>query len=176
MSKILGVAGGVLMVLLGIFCVMTPIETYGMVSWLIAFAMVADGISKIALFLEYQRAGEHDVWALVGGILSIVFGIVLAGSLAMRVAVDVFVAYVASFWVLFAGCVRIVRSFRMRNVQRTLDARLGSNWELALVVGILMVMLGLFCVANPTIVMVALGWQVGFAVIACGIGLISATV
>lgn len=175
MSRALGIIFGVLTVVLGIYCFMTPIETYGVVSWFIAFAMIADGISKIMLWNDFKKVGVTDTWALVGGILSVVLGIVLCGSFVARVTMDVFIAYVVSCWILFAGCVRIARSFAMRDVHKTLNTTLGSNWSLALVVGILLVVLGIFCVANPTIVMVALGWQIGLALVFGGIGLITAT-
>ena len=38
-----------------------------------------------------------------------------------------------------------------------------------------MTIIGVFCIANPTIVMVALGWQIGFSLIAGGLALITAT-
>jgi uncharacterized membrane protein HdeD (DUF308 family) len=175
MSKILGIIVGVLTAALGVWCLFTPLETYGILSWLLAFSMIADGISKIALYSDYQKVGVSDTWALVGGILSVALGIVLAGSLGMRLAVDVLIAYIVSFWILFGGCVRIMRSFKMRNVHKKLDSKLGENWGLALVVGILMVVLGILCFANPTIVMFAIGWQIGFAMIVGGVALITAT-
>lgn len=177
MSRVVGIVIGALTIVLGIYCLFTPVETYGVVSWFIAFAMIADGISKIMLWNDYRKLGESDTWALVGGILSIVLGIVLASSLFARVAVDVFIAYFVSCWLLFAGCVRIGRSFKMRKIRRTIDSQvLGANWGLAFVAGVAMVVLGILCVFNPIIVVVALGWQIGIALIVGGVGLLTATV
>ena len=174
-SRILGVIAGVLIVMLGVSCFFTPIATFGITGWLIALGLIADGASKIVLWNDYRKTGVSDTLALVGGILSIVFGIVMVGSIAARAAVDVFVAVLVSVWLLFAGCVRIARSFKMRKVQTTIDAMLGTRWTLALVTGIIMVVVGIFCVANPIIVMVAIGWQIGFSMVMGGIGLITAT-
>lgn len=176
MSRILGIVFGVLIVITGVYSLMTPIQTYGVVGWLIAFAMIADGIGKVMVWFDYRKLGVTDVWALVGGILSVVLGCALAGSQVARAAVDIFVAYIVGGWLLVGGVVRIARSFSMRKVHNTLDtAVLGTNWDLALCIGILMVILGIFCLANPLIVMVALGWQVGIALIMGGVGLITAT-
>lgn len=175
-GRILGIVSGVLIIVLGIYCIFTPIETYGVVGWIIACAMIADGASKIVLWNELRKSGVADVWALVGGILSCVLGVVLACSQAAMVAVDIFIAYLVGAWVLFAGCVRIARSFAMRNMRVEVNgAVLGTNWDLALIAGILMVVLGIFCLANPMLVMIALGWQIGFALIFGGAGLITAT-
>ncbi|MBR3327826.1 MAG: DUF308 domain-containing protein [Atopobiaceae bacterium] len=176
-TRTLGIVCGVLTILIGLSCIFTPIATYGIVGWIIAVAMVADGASKILLWNDYRKMGVSDVWALVGGIISVVLGLVLLGSQAAQVAVDVLVAYVVAGWVLAAGCVRIVRSFSMRNVSKITGSKvLGTNWDLMLAVGILMVMLGIFCLANPLLVMITIGWQIGFALVMGGVGLITTSV
>lgn len=176
-TRIVGIVCGVLAILVGLYCVFTPISTYGVVGWIIAVAMVADGVSKILLWNDYRKMGVSDVWALVGGIISVVLGLALVGSQAAQVVVDVLIAYMVAGWVLAAGCVRIARSFTMRNVSKVYGTKmLGTNWDLMLAVGILMVILGLFCLANPLLVMVAIGWQIGFALVMGGVGLITASV
>lgn len=176
MSKALGIIFGVLIIMLGIWCMMTPIETYGIIGWLIMFALIADGIGKISVWNDLRKSGSSDVLALVGGILSIILGVILACNLLARATVDIFAAYVIAFWALFSGCVRIGRAFQMRGGKQVLNAQLGSSWGVALVVGVLMVLIGGFCLFNPIIIMITIGWQIGFALIAGGVCLISATV
>ncbi len=166
---------GILTVILGVWCLFTPIDTFGVVGWLIAFSLFADGIGMIMVWNEYRKIGVSDVLALVSGILSLVLGIVLSCSIAARIAVDIFFAYIMAFWILVGGIACIARSFKMRDVHKKLDTVLGSNWGLALAMGILLAIVGVFCIANPAIVMVALGWQIGFALIAGGAALITAT-
>ncbi len=175
-GRIAGIVCGALIVILGVYCLITPIQTYAIVGWMLAFAMIADGVCKVMVWNELRKAKISDVWALVGGVLSCVLGVVLVCSQMAMVVVDIFVAYLVGAWVLFSGCVRIGRSFALRNVSKGRDGTvLASNWDLALIVGILMVVLGIFCLANPVLVMLALGWQIGFSLIAGGIGLITAT-
>lgn len=175
-SRILGVVFGVLIILVGVYSMLTPIQTFGVVGWLIVAALITDGVGKVLIWNDSRRLGLRDTWALVGGIASVILGIAVACSQLAMAAVDLFVAYLVGAWVLLGGCMRIARSFAMRDVYRATGGRLlGSNWDLALILGILMVLLGVFCLANPVFVMVALGWQVGFALIIGGVGLITAT-
>lgn len=176
LSRVLGVIAGVLIVILGVSCFFLPLETYGITGWLITFALIFDGIAKVMVWNECRKIGVKDTWALIGGVLSIALGLVMLFSIAARIAVDIFIAYVVAFWLLFAGVVRIVQSFQMRKADKELGTLLGSNWNLAFIVGIAMVVLGIFCVANPVIVMVTAAWGIGFALIAGGVGLITATV
>lgn len=175
MSRAFGIIIGILTVILGVWCLLTPIDTFGVVGWLITLSLVADGMGKVMVWIDYRKIGVSDTLALVSGILSLALGVVLVCSMTARIAVDVFVAYVMAFWILLGGLVRIARSFRMRDIRRTLGTFLGSNWALSLATGILMTVIGAFCIANPAIVMVALGWQIGFALVAGGIALITAT-
>lgn len=176
MSRILGIIVGVLIIILGVYCLFTPVITFGVVGWFIAIAMIADGISKLMLWNDFRKTGASDVWALISGVLSVALGIVLACSNLAQVALDVFVAYVVSLWVLVSGIARIARSFQMRKAHKALDTQiLGSNWDVVLITGILLVVLGILCLFNPIIVMITLGWQIGFAMIVGGIGLIAVT-
>lgn len=176
MSRSCGIIAGVLIILMGVLCLITPIVSYGVVSWMVAIALLADGVGKIVLYNDLKKAEVTDVWALVGGIASLLFAIMLVFSGIARVAVDVMVAYIASIWLILAGCVRIARSFRMRDVQKVLrNQEFGANWDLALVAGIVMVVLGILCLANPVIVMMTIGLQIGFSLVVGGAGLITAT-
>ena len=173
LSRVLGIIVGVLIVILGISCFFTPIETFGITGWLITFALLIDGITKVLVWNDGRRVGVKDNWVLIGGILSIVLGVVMLGSVAARVAVDAFVAYLLGFWLFVDGILRIVQSFQMRKAQKTLGGVLGSNWTLAFVSGIIMTVLGIFCVANPVIMMIYVGWGIGFSFIVGGLGLIT---
>jgi len=176
MSRSCGIIAGVLIILLGVMCMFTPIVSYGVVGWMVALALLADGVSKILLYNDLKKAEVTDIWALVGGICSVLLSVMLVSSSVARVAVDVMVANMASIWLMISGCVRIARSFQMRRVQKALRTQsFGSNWDLALIVGIIMVVLGIFGLANPVIVMVTLGLQIGFALVVGGAGLITAT-
>ena len=174
LSRVLGIIVGVLIVILGISCFLTPIDTFGITGWLITFALVIDGVTKVLMWNDGRKIGVKDTWLLIGGILSIVLGIIMMGSVAARVAVDIFVAYLLGIWLFAGGIVRIVRSFQMRKVQKTLGGALGSNWDVAFIAGVVMTVLGIFCVANPVIMMVAVGWGIGFSFVIEGIGLITA--
>lgn len=176
LSRILGILVGVFLIITGILSLFTPLRSYGMVGWLIAIALIFDGVAKVMVWNDYRKIGISDTWALVGGVVSALVGLLLVCSVSGRLAADVIIAYAIALWILFAGIVRIARSITMRDINKNLGGMLGSNWSLALIVGGIMVVLGIFCMIYPGIVMVAIGWWIGFALIVGGAGLITATV
>lgn len=171
--RILDIILGVLVVALGIWCVMTPVETFGTIGWIAGFAMLFEGIGKVIAYFECKKEGTQDTFMLVGGILSALLGVVLLASMGMRWAYDLFIAYIVACWVIVAGVTNIVRSFGLRDARYNAgNLVVGGSWGWVLALGILLVILGIWGFFNPLMVMVALGWQIGFAVIAGGVNLI----
>ena len=74
---------GVLLVIGGIYCLVTPVETFGVLGWLIGLAMLVEGVSSALTWNERRKFGFADGWTLVGALASIVLGVVVLGSLAV---------------------------------------------------------------------------------------------
>lgn len=175
LSRVLGVIGGILVIIMGVICFLTPIKTYGITGWLLIFSMIADGLVHIVMWSDYRKAGVNDTWLLIGGILSIVLGLVLTCSIVGRLAVDMFIAYVVAIWIVFGGCARVMGALSMRKAGRErvgYGTVLGHSWVAAFIIGVLMVVLGIFFLFNPVILMITIGWQIALAMVAAGIDLI----
>lgn len=178
LSRVLGVIGGILVTIMGVVCFLTPLRTYGITGWLLIVSMIADGLVNIAVWNDYRKAGVSDMWALIGGILSVVLGLVLACSVIGRLAADMFLAYVVAIWIIFGGCTRVMRALAMRKAGKErveFGSVLGHSWVFTLIMGIVLVALGIFFLANPVILMITIGWQIALAMVAAGIGLIVMT-
>jgi uncharacterized membrane protein HdeD (DUF308 family) len=109
--KIVSVILGILMIASGIYCLATPGITFLAVGWIIGFNMIADAIGNIITWKDRKDEGMADGWTLAGAIVSLIFGIVLLGSNAMQLSVDLFVAYMAAIWLIVIGILQIVRIF-----------------------------------------------------------------
>lgn len=175
-SRICGIAAGVVAVALGAYCLSAPAPANALLVWAAVVVLIAEGIAKLLLWREFRKLGVRDVWALVGGVASVLLGMALAGNAGTRATLGVFAATMVSSWTLCAGCVLIARSFVMRGTTLIPGAQiLGPHWDLALVVGMAMVFLGIVCLANPVVAIVTIARQVGISLMAGGVGLISAT-
>ena len=86
--KIVSVIFGILMIASGIYCLATPGITFLAVGWIIGFNMIADAIGNIITWKDRKDEGMADGWTLAGAIVSLIFGIVLLGSNAMQLSVD----------------------------------------------------------------------------------------
>lgn len=175
-SRIVGIVLGALMVVAGVSCFAEPVRAYGAFGWLAALAVLVDGIGKMLLHLDERRADVTDVYTLAGGVASVVFAAILLTNQMAMDAAEVGVAYAVGVWAVIAGSVRIVRSFRLRYLQRVLDVHVvGSNWDVALLTGLALVVVGLFGMANPALGMLTITWEVGLVLLVAGASLITAT-
>lgn len=115
-----------------------------------------------------------DGWTLAGAIVSLIFGIVLLGSNAMQLSVDLFVAYMAAIWLIVIGILRLIRSSRLHQFHKTFDTKvIAKRWWVVMLNGILLIVLGILSIMNPSITAFAIGTMMGLNVLFASINLIS---
>lgn len=171
--KVLSIILGVLLIVGGVYCILTPIATYDALSWLIGAAMVVEGIGGIFTWNARRKCGLADGWTLAGSIVSLVLGIFLLGSFVLHFAVDLFIAYLIAAWLVIGGIARIFAAFQIRKFQEEEGPEaVPANWVGVLIIGILVVILGILCFFNPLSIMVGVGFMLGVAVIFVGVDLI----
>lgn len=172
--KILSVILGILMIGSGIYCLCTPGLTFLAVGWIIGFNMLADAVGNILTWRGRKEIGLADGWTLAGAIVSLVFSIVLLGSTAMQLSVDLFVAYMAALWLTVIGILRLVRSLKLRRFHKALNTQIiAKRWWVVTINGLLLLAVGILGLMNPTATMIALGTMMGLHIAMAGINLIS---
>lgn len=161
---------GVLLVISGIYCIMTPVAAYSALGWVIGASMIIEGVGSVILWNRFRKMGLANGWTLAEAILAIVLGVFLVGSYMLQAAVDLFIAYLIAIWLVFSGITRIVVAIAVRNGQGKEAAR---GWILQVVLGVLVVICGVLCIFNPLSIMAGVGLMLGISVILVGVGLIA---
>ena len=171
--KVLSIIFGIVSVIIGVYCLFTPVQAYAVIGWIIGIAMLVEGIGSVATWNARRQAGFADGWTLAGAIISIVLGIFLLCSYFAQWAIDVFIAYLIAAWLVVGGITRIVAAFNLRKYNETMGAdAIGVNWGVLLALGILVTILGVLCLFNPLSVMMGVGFMIGISIICVGVDLI----
>ena len=175
--KTLSVILGILMILAGITCFFTPIETSSVIPFIFGLAMVIDGIGRIIAWFSIREYAPQSGWVLASSIISLVFGLMLTTSPMLQVSVGVFVVLMTGWWILALGVIRIVHAFHLLKLKRESDGfgfgeMLGSNWWIALILGALLTIFGIIVILNPMLGLGVIGVLVGCSVITAGVNLI----
>jgi uncharacterized membrane protein HdeD (DUF308 family) len=175
--KTLFVILGILMILAGITCFFTPVETSSAIPFIFGLAMVIDGIGRIIAWFSIREYAPQSGWVLASSIISLVFGLMLVTSPMLQLSVGVFVVLLTGWWILALGIIRIVHAFHLLKIKRespdfVFGEMVGSNWWVALILGLLLGVLGVIVILNPLLGLGVIGVVVGCGMITAGINLI----
>ena len=177
MRKTMSVILGVLMIAAGIYCFFAPVETSTIIPFVLGIAMIVDGIGRIVTWFDIRDVMRQSAWVLVSAIVSLIFGLLLAFSPVLQMSVGVSVILLTGWWILALGIIRIVHAFHLLRIKRESDGfglggMIGSDWWIALILGILLVIFGIIVIINPFLGLGVIGVLVGCSIITAGINLI----
>lgn len=173
-SRVITIILGIAMICMGVYCLFTPAMTYLSVGYIVGFNMVLDAIGGIVTWSDRRDKGAADGWTLTGAIISLIFGVILLGSTAMQLVVDMMIVYIAAAWLVVLGVMRIVRGVKLHKVHKEFDTNLlGKRWWLILLMGILLAVCGILSFLNPAGLMIAIGINFGINIIVAGASLIA---
>ena len=175
--KTLFVILGILIILAGITCFFTPVETSSVIPFIFGLAMVIDGIGRIIAWFSIREYAPQSGWVFASSVISLIFGLMLTTSPMLQMSVGVFVVLLTGWWILALGIIRIVHAFHLLKIKRESDGfgfgeMLGSNWWIALILGALLTLFGVIVILNPMLGLGVIGVLIGCGVITAGVNLI----
>ena len=175
--KTLFVILGILMILAGITCFFTPVETSSVIPFIFGLAMVIDGIGRIIAWFSIREYAPQSGWVFASSVISLIFGLMLTTSPMLQMSVGVFVVLLTGWWILALGIIRIVHAFHLLKLKKESDGfgfgeMLGSNWWIALILGALLTLFGVIVILNPMLGLGVIGVLIGCGVITAGVNLI----
>jgi uncharacterized membrane protein HdeD (DUF308 family) len=149
---------GVLGIIFGILALLAPVATFQAVIQVVgAFALV-DGVFNVIGAVRGRTGNSRWVWDLLGGVISILFGVLaLFDPLAMGAALVLLVGA----WAIVGGVVQIVSAILLR--------REIENEVWLLVGGILSIVFGVLVFLFPVIMTLAAIWVFGIYAIVFGV-------
>ena len=166
MRKILVIILGILLIVGSIFLIARPGVAFSMLGYFMALALLVNGIASIITWFKLKDTIKPSVWHLVSAIISIIFAISVFSDVFFKFAAEIVLMYMVAFWFLITGIMRIVMSFNMKK-----DGF--DKWWVFLILGILLVICGIMSIANPVVLMFAIGLNLAINMMFCGVDLIT---
>jgi uncharacterized membrane protein HdeD (DUF308 family) len=154
---------GILLVILGFCCAMTPMATLVAAGYLIAIVLIISGISGILSGLRFKFYGLN----FVVSILALILGVLALTRPGGIETIDILLIYLFAAWLLVRGITSVSLSLRLRKLQ------MGSEWIFGLISGILGIILGVYSFIHPNVPGIAIGLLIGFYFIEEGIDVIA---
>ncbi len=164
--KVISIILGILLIMAGIFMVMTPGITYTSMSWMIGCLLILAGANGFVQYFSADKTAKKPVWELIFGILSLILGGIVLINPMTGLLVELALTYAFDFWLILGGITRVGHAFTMRkNKER--------NWGWSIAMGILSVVVGVYALFHIGTLALAIGMMVGVAVMMSGFNLIS---
>lgn len=153
-----GVLLGILFLLLGIWVLQSPIESFVTFAIYFAITYIISGIGGIAFSISNRDSIDGWGWQLGGGILELIMGIALISNPGVSMIV---LAFFVGFWLLFRGFSTISIALELK--------RDGAKWGWVLFSGILTTVLAFMVLMNPLYAVSTLSIFVGLSLIMAGV-------
>ena len=173
-AKVLTFILGIFVVIGGISCIFSPMQTFLTIGYIVGFSMILDAVACFVIWWQETKEGNADGWMLVGAILSAVFGFFVVKNEQLQLGLDFFIVYYIAAWMVCRGIVVIVRANKVRKLHKNWDTKkIGAHWYLPLIIGILMILFGVLSMINPQALASTLGVFIGLGVVCAGADLIT---
>lgn len=133
LSRVLWIIAGVLLIVAGVYCFVSPDAALSGLSLILGLAMLFSGIVDIVIFASSRRFMLGSGWFLLDGIFTVLLAIFLLCNQAFTM---LSLPFIFGMWLLFGGISRFVSSFDLQ--------RLGvRGWGWFTVLGILLTAAGI---------------------------------
>lgn len=113
-NKWLFLAEGAISIIFGLLLFRMPGVTLLLVSFIISFWFIFVGISRIAMAIQLRKKIEGEGWLIAGGILSVIFGLIIFAQPALGIGFSMFIL---GFAALLVGIALLVIGFKLRKGQ-----------------------------------------------------------
>lgn len=162
MSLLLSVTG-ILLILLGVCCAVTPLAAFAASGYFIAFALISGGIAGIITSVYFKTFG----WNLIISILAAALGVLAVTRPGGIEAIDNMLACLLGLWFILRGCISVYLSLKVKKLSVSLA------WLPALIVGVLGIFLGVYSLIHPVVPAVTIGLLIAMYYIEQGLDIIT---
>lgn len=161
-SRVLWIIAGVLLIIVGIYCLCNPDVGLLTLSLYIGIAMLISGIIDIVIFAKWNGKMFGAGWFLADGILTVLLALFLLFNEAFTMLT---LPFIFGMWLLFSGINQFVNSFELQSLGVK-----GWGWLTAL--GVLLALVGFFSLFDPVANLFALSILMGILLVCEGIAAI----
>lgn len=162
--KILGIILGILMCIGGVYCIAMPALTFGSLSTIFGIILIESAIAYFILWSEIKKRGGKSGLLFLNAILSLLLGISLLTNLLTKLVVENLILTIIAMYMIINGVVQIIDAVNTKKESK--------HWILSLIGGILIVFGGIFSIANPIVLELAIGINMAINIFVVGAGLI----
>ncbi len=158
--KALSVVLGVIMLICGFMCVVTPFATFLFAGYLIGILLLVFGIIGLIMAVSNKSGALQIILCVLAAVVGFIAIVRPGGTLI----IDGILIILVAIWLLLQGIILIVMSVKNR--------KSNGLWFLGIIVGVLALLLGAYSLGHPMFAAIATGLLIGFYFMQIGLSMI----
>ena len=165
---------GVFSILGAVYCIFFPGVTFLNTGWIAAILLGVYGICSIFEYFSNpaRKEKKNNSGLIAGGVIGLIIGIASAVvsifalfSAEVRAMLDLTILLFFAFWLVYSGVGGIIGAVMQKKNG-------GKMWWLSLVLGIILIITGVYGATHPLIAAFSVGYMIGIELMIYGIRLI----
>ena len=161
------------------YCMLFPGMTFLSIGWIVTILMGVWGICMIFDYFSTKKENKEanktapeknelimGVFGLISGIAAAILCIAAMFSVSVRLVIDAISLYFLAGWIMIIGLMSILAALKIKKILES------KNWILTLIMGILLVLCGIYGFGHIIFLAQSVGIYAGFAFAIYGVRLI----
>lgn len=134
--------------IIGIVLIQNPKGTVEVISYILGICFMVIGVYKIIVHLAAKEKGNLYDYSIVFGLMAIVIGIIM---IAFSKDIYKFFSIIVGIWIIYSAILRASSSIKLRELVES------KVWICSLILSALMLICGIYIIANTYTLGVAIG-------------------
>ena len=158
-SKWVYILKGVLLIVIGIWMLSMPKESFASVNFLIGLIIIIGGALELGFSIYYRKGITGYGWHLMSGLLDVILGLFIISNPKI---ILILITLLVSFWLILRGVVAINSAITMKPLG-------GNRWKWQMAFGILFILAAILLIWHPQVVGLTIIFWMAMAFIMLGI-------
>ena len=163
--KALNIILGIIMIVCGIACMLTPAATFLSMGYFFAIMFFVYGLMGV---IRAVTKRDLDTINVVTSVLALIVGVIAIVKPGSTLALDAVILGCIAAWFLVEGCARMVMAWKVKDFNK--------NWIWLFLIGVLGVILGVYSLIHPMAAVITAGLLIGFSFMQTGFNMLAMAV
>ena len=151
----------IVMILCGISCMITPMATFLSMGYFFGIMFFVYGLTGVIRAFTKKDLSTVQV---IMSVLALLVGIVAIAKPGSTLAIDAMILGFVAAWFIVQGAAQIVMSWKIKDLDK--------SWIWWFIIGILGVILGIYCLMHPKVAALTAGFLLGFSFLETGFNML----
>lgn len=153
---------GIIMMVCGVSCMITPLSTFLSMGYFFGIMFFVYGLMGVIRALTKKDMSTVQV---IMSVLALIVGIIAIAKPGSTLAIDAIILGFVAAWFIIQGASQMVMAWKIKDLDK--------SWIWWFIIGILGIILGIYCLMHPKVAALTAGFLLGFSFLETGFNMLT---